>query len=58
MKGFRTIGFNTIMLVVGITGAQITPETANQFLEAFLALWAVGNYILRAITDSPMFKKE
>ncbi len=56
LKGFRTIAFNAIMLVAAITGAQVDPETAKEFVELFAAVWAGGNALLRAITDSPVFK--
>ncbi len=58
MKGWKTILFNGVMLVVGLTGAAVSPEQVNEVVEGFMAIWAVGNVILRAVTDSPIFKKE
>ena len=58
MKGWRTILFNGVMLIVGLTGAVVTPELVNELVEGFIGVWATGNVILRAITNSPMFKKE
>jgi succinylglutamate desuccinylase len=55
MKGYRTIVFNALMLVAGIAGNEVAPDLMIQFVDAFLAAWAVGNVILRRITDSPIF---
>ena len=67
LKGFKTIAFNVIMLVVmGVRlinpEAELPDEAAVEAtalsLDAGLtALWGIGNVILRAITDSPIFKK-
>ncbi len=58
MKGFRTILFNAAMLILGLTGATFAPEKVTEFGEAFMVVWALGNGFFRAITNSPMFKKE
>ena len=58
MKGYRTIVFNAVMLVAGVTGAQVAPEMANDFAEAFVAVLALGNGLLRLITNTPIFKKD
>ena len=55
LKGWRTIIFNGLMLILGITGAEVSPEMAREFTEAFIAVLTVGNGILRAITDGPIF---
>ena len=67
LKGFKTIAFNLLMLV--IMGARVinpeaelpdeaTVEATVLSLNAGLtALWGIGNIILRAATDSPIFKK-
>ena len=63
MKGFKTVGFNVIMAVLYFAGvpdavpeAQIT-ETLTMVEAAFNGAWALGNLILRAITDSPIFQR-
>ena len=58
LKGWKTIIFNGLMLIVGITGAEVSPELAREFTEEFIAVLTVGNGILRAVTNSPIFRKE
>ncbi len=58
MKGWRTVLFNGVMLIVGLTGAAISPEQVSAVAEGFMIIWTVGNIILRAITNSTIFKKE
>ncbi len=58
MKGWRTILFNGVMLIVGLTGAAVSPEQVSGVVEGFMIIWTVGNVILRAITTSPIFNKE
>ncbi len=55
LKGWKTIIFNGVMLIVGIAGAEVSPEMAQEFTEAFIAVLAIGNGILRAVTDGPIF---
>ena len=67
LKGFKTIAFNVIMLIV--MGVRvINPEaelpdeaaveaTVNTLDAGLTALWGIGNVFLRGITDSPIFKK-
>jgi hypothetical protein len=57
MKGYKTIIFNAVMLFAGIFGAEISPDLAGRAAEAFVLLWGVGNVGLRAVTDSPIFRK-
>ena len=57
MKGYRTIAFNALMLVGGLAGAELDPTLVDRFLEAFMAVWAAGNGVLRAITNGPIFDK-
>lgn len=57
LKGYRTILFNIVMLIAGIMGEELAPETANDLVEAFLVVWAAGNAFLRWITDSPIGEK-
>ncbi len=69
LKGFRTILFNAVMGLVavlnafGLFGTDAAPS-ADQVTAAFdgldvalAAIWSIGNVILRAITNTPMFKK-
>ena len=58
MKGYRTIAFNVLMLIAAVTGAAWTPELINEWIEAIAVIWAAGNAVLRAVTNTPMFKKE
>ena len=57
MKGYKTVVFNGIMLVAGITGASVTDVAAEQAAAGVVAVIAVVNIILRAITSSPIFSK-
>lgn len=68
MKGYKTIAFNVIMAGIAIVhslNADATlPDAAavqgavDQFQLALAAVWGVGAVILRAVTTSPIFKKE
>lgn len=68
MKGYKTIAFNVIMAVITVLalfnpGAELpTGETVSESLDAVFAaissVTVVGNMILRAVTNSPVFKKE
>ena len=55
LKGWKTIIFNALMLIVAITGAEVSADMARTFAEEFIAVLTVGNGILRAITDGPIF---
>ena len=55
LKGWKTIIFNALMLIVGITGAEVNPDMVREFAEEFIAVLTIGNGILRAITDGPIF---
>ena len=70
MKGYRTIAFNGVMGVVALTAA-INPDMAAQapteaevgqavdkVFAGIAAVTMVGNFIQRAVTNSPIFKKE
>lgn len=68
LKGYKTIIFNVVMGLVMILRA-LSPEselpdaenvedTIDSLDAALTAVWGVGNIILRAITDSPIFKQE
>jgi hypothetical protein len=65
-KGYKTVAFNLIMTVLMMISLWLPeadlPEAnvISQMLEGAEAtlttIWGVGNMILRAITDSPIFK--
>lgn len=68
MKGYRTLAFNAIMAIVAIVHALNTdaslPDAAavqgvvDQFSTWFEGALVVGNLILRAVTTTPVLKKE
>lgn len=68
IKGYKTIAFNTVMTIVMLVRVlspeSELPDAASvqagiDSIDATLtALWGIGNMVLRAITDSPIFKKE
>ena len=66
-KGFRTIAFNVLMTAIAILAiinpvaelpdpAQVA-KLVEDFGIWFASAWGIGNALLRAITDSPIFKK-
>jgi hypothetical protein len=67
LKGYRTVLFNLLMTVIMVLSlwkpgeAWPGAEAINSFLDsfevAFAFLWGLGNMILRAVTDTPIFKK-
>jgi hypothetical protein len=68
IKGYRTVIFNIIMTVLMFvqlwapeadlpTGPEVT-EGLIQLETALAFIWGLGNIILRAITNTPIFKKE
>ena len=57
LKGWKTIIFNLLMLIVTVTGAQVAPEMVKEFAEELIGLLIAGNGILRAITKGPIFNK-
>lgn len=66
LKGYKTIVFNAIMTVVMVLrlfapDAELPDEVAvtgavDALDAALTTMWGVGNLILRAVTDSPVFK--
>jgi hypothetical protein len=54
MKGYRTIIFSAIMTLVGMLGWKISPQTANQWADMFVAAWGIGAILLRQITTTPI----
>lgn len=57
MKGWRTIGFNAIMLGAAILGQEVDPVMIDKYLTALAVVWAGGNAALRAVTNTPIGKK-
>lgn len=68
MKGWRTVAFNALMTVVAVlayshAGDPSELPDANAInaaldaVEGFIPfVWGLGNVILRAVTDTPIFK--
>lgn len=67
LKGFKTIAFNLVMTIV-MAVRVLSPEaelpdeaavqaTVNVVDAALTAIWGIVNILLRAVTDSPIFKK-
>lgn len=68
LKGYKTVGFNIVMAIVAVV-VILSPETEAPSAEdvqgaidaveaAVVAVWSVGNVVLRAITNTSIFKKE
>lgn len=67
LQGYRTILVNLAVAVLGVLAAMFpganfpTPEdfgvTVDQFVGALIALVAILNVILRAITSTAIFRK-
>ena len=67
IKGFKTIAFNVIMTVLmgialWVPEAELPDASAVQKAlaaaeEALVGIWGIGNLALRAVTNSPIFKK-
>lgn len=68
LKGYKTIIFNVIMTVVMILSlwnpgsevpdAATVGNTLDVLDAAIAAIWGLGNGLLRAVTTTPIFKKE
>ena len=65
LKGYRTVLFNIVMAATAVAnqfGAEIDAPALVGGLDALDAaiagIWAGGNLALRAITDTPIFRKE
>jgi hypothetical protein len=61
MKGYRTVIVNILMLVasVGVLwGIEITPEQIDSIATGLITVFTVANLILRAVTSTPIGKKE
>ena len=69
-KGWRTIAFNGIMTMIMILslwspeeassfpGAEVVNEALNEAEKLIATIWGFGNVVLRAITNTPLGKKE
>lgn len=68
MKGYKTLVFNGIMAIIAIVhalntdaalpGADAVQGLVDQFSTWFDGAVLVGNIILRAVTTTPILKKE
>lgn len=68
IKGFKTFAFNVVMTIVMAVRvlnpeAELPDEAAVEAAvmswdAGLTALWGIGNLVLRALTDSPIFRKE
>jgi len=67
MKGYKTVAFNVIMTALMVIslwspGSDLPDAgTINKLLGdlegVITAVWGIGNVVLRAVTDTPIFKK-
>lgn len=68
IKGARTVIFNTLMGAIAFLAVfGVFPEGAptaeqvdgsfNALEAAFVGVWTLGNYLLRAVTNTPIFKR-
>ena len=55
LKGYRTVLFNVAIGVVTLLGLHVAPDAINRWLDVIIPVTVVGNVLLRAITDTPMF---
>ena len=66
MKGYKTIAFNILMSVIAIVSlwnpdaelpdAATVQSGLDATETAIVSVWGIGNLILRAVTNSPIFK--
>ena len=58
MKGWRTILWNVANAVVPVLEiVQSTYSIPDEFLPYWLAVYVVGNVVLRLLTDTPVGRK-
>lgn len=67
LKGYRTTIFNVVMgltMIASMVGGELVEievDQINATLDAIdaalIGIWTIGNLILRAITNSPIFKR-
>jgi len=55
LKGYRTILFNVTIGIVTLLGLHVAPDAINHWLDVIIPATVVGNILLRALTDTPMF---
>lgn len=61
MKGYRTVAFNVVMglgMIFGIDAAELEPAQVDLALDGGMALWGLGNVLLRAITNTSIFARD
>ena len=68
LQGWKTVAFNAVMALIAAVkifapdSELPTPESVTDMLDisdkALLAITAVGNVILRAVTSTPIFQKK
>ena len=70
LKGWRTIAFNGVMTLIMILslwspeeagnfpGVEQINEALNEAEKLVATIWGMGNVVLRAITNTPLGKKE
>lgn len=65
LKGYKTIIFNVIMTlimlanatgIVAIPGDIDVAGGIDDVEAALVVLWGIGNFILRVVTDTPVFE--
>lgn len=52
MKGYRTLGFASLTLLIGLVGRHVAPELLDQYLDVIFAAIAVGIVGLRLVTTT------
>jgi hypothetical protein len=58
VKGWKTIGFNVLTLVGVLVGLEMDPETVKANVDAIAVVVALGNALLRAVTNTGIFQRE
>jgi len=67
LKGYKTVVFNVVMAGIALVhvfnpgaelpGAEAVQGATDSFMAGVAAIWGVGGVVLRALTNSTMFKK-
>ena len=70
LKGWRTIVFNAVMTLImtlslwspeqaaNLPGVEQVNELINESEKLIATIWGFGNVVLRAITNTPLGKKD
>lgn len=59
LKGWKTVLFNCLAAILPILeGAGVDLGLSGNALVYYSAAWGALNIVLRALTDSPIFKKQ